>query len=98
LHTNQPALLDHILDRLDLRELVITEGILDQLDHSGVRPLYGGKLGIDVTTKTLEERLPESGSGRFAANERCAALAEDWKKTLLESGIVVRYSRLYGQA
>ncbi len=39
-----------VLDRLRLPEgLVVTEGVLDALDHSGIRPLWGGKLGVDAT-------------------------------------------------
>jgi 4-hydroxy-3-polyprenylbenzoate decarboxylase len=30
---------------------VLTEGPLDQLDHSSVLPCYGGKIGFDATTK-----------------------------------------------
>ena len=33
------------------RDLVLTEGPLDQLDHSSVLPSYGGKLGFDATAK-----------------------------------------------
>lgn len=44
--------LNHVLNTISLKEdIVIAEGILDQLDHSGLRPLFGGKLGIDATTK-----------------------------------------------
>ncbi len=35
------------------RDLVVTEGPLDALDHASPRPLYGHKLGIDATRKTL---------------------------------------------
>ncbi len=39
-----------VLDRLRLPEgIVVTEGVLDALDHSGLRPLWGGKLGVDAT-------------------------------------------------
>ena len=34
------------------RDLVVTEGPLDALDHASPRPLYGHKLGIDATKKT----------------------------------------------
>jgi len=40
-----------------LRDLEIVRGPLDQLDHAGERPCYGGKLGIDATTKWPEEGL-----------------------------------------
>lgn len=37
------------------RDLVITEGSLDVLDHSSPLPNYGAKLGIDATQKWPEE-------------------------------------------
>ncbi|RMD52385.1 MAG: menaquinone biosynthesis decarboxylase [Nitrospirae bacterium] len=41
-----------ILDNIDIEhDLYITEGILDVLDHSSPTPLYGGKVGVDATTK-----------------------------------------------
>lgn len=87
-------LLNHVLDRLDLAtDVVITEGVLDQLDHSGVRPLYGGKIGLDVTTKLAEEKTARI-VGTFARDQR-AVLAE-WKEKLNQGGVPVRFSRLFG--
>jgi 4-hydroxy-3-polyprenylbenzoate decarboxylase len=37
------------------RDLLLSEGPLDQLDHAAVDPCLGGKLGIDATHKTNEE-------------------------------------------
>ncbi|MCC7105508.1 MAG: menaquinone biosynthesis decarboxylase [Chloroflexi bacterium] len=34
------------------RDLVVVDGPVDVLDHAAPRPLVGGKLGIDATTKT----------------------------------------------
>jgi 4-hydroxy-3-polyprenylbenzoate decarboxylase len=34
------------------RDLVVVDGPVDVLDHAAPRPLMGGKLGIDATTKT----------------------------------------------
>ncbi len=43
-------LLRHLLDTVDVTEdITVTKGILDVLDHSADRPLYGSKLGIDAT-------------------------------------------------
>ena len=40
------------LNRIRIPEdLVFTEGVMDALDHSSPHPLWGGKLGIDATTK-----------------------------------------------
>jgi len=37
------------------RDVLQVEGPLDVLDHSSPHPLWGGKMGIDATTKTLQE-------------------------------------------
>lgn len=46
------------------RDLVISEGPLDVLDHSSPLPKYGARLGIDATKK-----LPEEGHTREWPNE-----------------------------
>ncbi|MFW6307236.1 MAG: menaquinone biosynthesis decarboxylase, partial [Campylobacterales bacterium] len=43
------ALLAHILNRLELKNIIITEGVCDALDHSSPEYAYGGKLGVDCT-------------------------------------------------
>ena len=40
------------------RDLVLTEGPLDALDHASPTPHWGGKLGIDATAKWPEEGHP----------------------------------------
>jgi 4-hydroxy-3-polyprenylbenzoate decarboxylase len=37
------------------RDIVFTEGPIDQLDHAATRPLVGSKMGIDATAKWREE-------------------------------------------
>ena len=37
------------------RDIVFTEGPVDQLDHAAPRPLVGAKMGIDATAKWREE-------------------------------------------
>jgi 4-hydroxy-3-polyprenylbenzoate decarboxylase len=60
-----PAVFGHILDTIDpWSDLQVTEGILDVLDHSAPRPLFGGKLGIDATVR-LPEEVPRGGK-RFS--------------------------------
>jgi 4-hydroxy-3-polyprenylbenzoate decarboxylase len=55
----------HLLDTIDpWTDLQMTEGVLDVLDHSAPRPLFGGKLGIDATARLAEEP-PREGS-RFS--------------------------------
>jgi 4-hydroxy-3-polyprenylbenzoate decarboxylase len=42
------------------RDLIISEGPLDALDHSAPYPNFGGKMGIDATRKTKEEGMGRS--------------------------------------
>ena len=39
------------------RDLLVSEGPLDALDHSAAYPNFGGKMGIDATRKTREEGM-----------------------------------------
>jgi len=61
---SKPAdLMRMMLETIDLdRDVVITTGVLDVLDHSADKPLYGSKLGIDATARISgeEERETES--------------------------------------
>ena len=66
--TDPSAAAKTALNRIRIPEdLIFTEGVMDALDHSSPHPLWGGKLGIDATTK-LEgepgygEPLPECAS------------------------------------
>jgi len=53
------ALTRHILNRVDPSRVLITEGILDQLDHASPQTLVGGKAGIDATGTTVADRVRE---------------------------------------
>jgi 4-hydroxy-3-polyprenylbenzoate decarboxylase len=37
------------------RDIMVSEGPVDQLDHASYHPSYGGKIGIDATAKWAEE-------------------------------------------
>jgi len=62
---NAPALDDHeaitrhILNRLDIEELMISRGVVDALDHSSNKFGVGGKLGIDCTAETVDSSAVE---------------------------------------
>jgi 4-hydroxy-3-polyprenylbenzoate decarboxylase len=53
LEENQ-ALAVHILNRLDQSKILITQGIVDHLDHSSSEQFVGGKLGVDATGDEVE--------------------------------------------
>ena len=59
--TNMEAVMTEILNKVNIPgDVFITEGILDVLDHSSPTPLYGGKLGLDATTKIQGESASPS--------------------------------------
>lgn len=45
----------HILNRLDKSKILITQGIVDHLDHASSEQFVGGKLGVDATGDEVEE-------------------------------------------
>jgi len=47
------ALAEHILNRLEREKILITQGIVDHLDHASPEQLVGGKLGIDATGEAV---------------------------------------------
>ena len=70
---NYPELLTYCLDRFDTAKTLISNGILDALDHSSNMPLQGGKLAVDFTgekvakTKTvLSDQLLTEKVKQFA--------------------------------
>jgi 4-hydroxy-3-polyprenylbenzoate decarboxylase len=54
------AFSEHVLNRLDRENILITQGIVDHLDHSSARQFVGGKLGIDATGDEVEQGVAES--------------------------------------
>jgi len=49
------ALAKHILNRLDKSKILITQGIVDHLDHSSDEQFVGGKLGVDATGEEVAQ-------------------------------------------
>jgi len=49
------AITEYILNRLDPKKILITQGIIDALDHTANETLVGGKLGIDATSSEVKE-------------------------------------------
>jgi 4-hydroxy-3-polyprenylbenzoate decarboxylase len=48
------AITEYILNRLDPSKILITQGIIDALDHTANESLVGGKLGIDATSDIVQ--------------------------------------------
>lgn len=49
------ALAAYILNRLDASKILITQGIIDHLDHASSKQFVGGKMGVDATSDEVEE-------------------------------------------
>ena len=54
------ALTRHILNRLDPKKILITQGIVDHLDHSSDEQFVGGKLGVDATGEEVNDSVQEA--------------------------------------
>ncbi|MBI5788328.1 MAG: menaquinone biosynthesis decarboxylase [Candidatus Schekmanbacteria bacterium] len=70
---NHKQLVRYLLNNIDLeQDLFFTEGVLDVLDHSAPQPLYGSKLGLDLTRRLPGEFKPrriKSGNPELPALE-----------------------------
>ena len=51
------AITEYILNRLDSDKILISQGIIDALDHTANESLVGGKLGIDATGNIVENSI-----------------------------------------
>ncbi len=53
--TDFRPLCEYILDRLDEKKILISEGVCDALDHASPNACFGGKLGIDCTGEKIKK-------------------------------------------
>jgi 4-hydroxy-3-polyprenylbenzoate decarboxylase len=58
--TDYEEVTEHILNRLDPKNILITEGIVDALDHSSPETLVGGKLGLDCTGDEIADGVEKA--------------------------------------
>ena len=57
--TEYEKITEHILNRIDPKHILITEGIVDALDHASPETLVGGKLGLDCTGDEIATGVTE---------------------------------------
>ncbi len=85
---NMDEVLFHVTSNTDpLRDIVITEGPLDALDHAADHFAYGGKMGIDATRKdpTLD-RFPREWPQDIRMREDVVAMVtQRWKEYNISS-------------
>ena len=53
--TDHQAIMKHMLNRLNIDDMLISKGVVDALDHSSPKFAVGGKLGIDCTGDEIAE-------------------------------------------
>ncbi len=53
--TDHDAIVAHILNRINIDDMMISKGVVDALDHSSPKFALGGKLGLDCTGEEIEE-------------------------------------------
>jgi 4-hydroxy-3-polyprenylbenzoate decarboxylase len=75
------------------RDVMLTEGPLDHLDHAPTRQFYGGKIGIDATHKGPEEGTREWPPEIVMSDEVRERVSERWA----EYGIALDPSARNGQ-
>jgi len=71
-----------VLNNVDWkRDVLITEGPVDALDHSSSFPRYGSKMGIDATRKSREEGMMRDWPEEIEMSEEIKKLvSEKWKR------------------
>ncbi len=70
-----------VLNNVDWkRDVVISEGPLDDLDHAAKFPRYGSKMGIDATRKTREEGMMRDWPDELFMSDEIKRLVDSrWK-------------------
>lgn len=77
-----------ILNNVDWkRDVLITEGPVDALDHSANFPRYGAKMGIDATRKFREEGIMREWPEEIAMSEEIKRLVDEkWERIFSPKG------------
>ncbi len=75
-----------VLNNVDWRrDVVVSEGPVDDLDHSSSLPRYGSKMGIDATKKTREEGMTRDWPEEIIMSDNIVNLVtQRWKEYGLE--------------
>ena len=75
-----------VLNNVDWkRDVVISDGPLDDLDHAASFPRYGSKMGIDATRKTREEGMTRDWPDELFMSDEIKRLVDSrWKEYGLE--------------
>ena len=79
---DSPTVVWKLLNNVDpKRDIIISDGPLDALDHSASYPNFGGKMGIDATRKTKEEGMGREWPEEISMSEDIINLVNKrWKE------------------
>jgi len=67
------------------RDITVVEGLLDVLDHSSNKPIYGAKMGIDATKKWSEEGYQREWPAEIQMSAEIKKLVDKrWKEYGIE--------------
>lgn len=79
---DSPTVVWKLLNNVDpARDLLMSQGPLDALDHSAPFANFGGKMGIDATRKTREEGMGREWPKEITMSEDIVQLVEkQWKE------------------
>jgi 4-hydroxy-3-polyprenylbenzoate decarboxylase len=64
------------------RDIVITQGPVDDLDDAAIMPAFGGKMGIDATRKLPSEGVTREFPKRLVTSKEAAAKADAVWRTI----------------
>jgi 4-hydroxy-3-polyprenylbenzoate decarboxylase len=63
------------------RDIVVVDGPVDDLDHSALRPAFGGKIGVDATAKGVADGHPRGWPDEIVMLEQIKALVDQrWEE------------------
>ena len=91
------AITRYILNHFNKDEVLISKGIVDELDHSSIEELIGGKLGIDATKASKEKEIKVLDDKElFEKINKIEPLVEEIKQYMIDTKnpiCVIKYKK-----
>jgi len=91
------AITRYILNHFNKDEVLISKGIVDELDHSSIEELVGGKLGIDATKISKEKEIEVLDDKElFEKIKKIEPLVEEIKQYMIDTKnpiCVIKYKK-----
>ncbi len=74
------AVARRVLETVDWRrDVTLVDGAVDQLDHSAILDSYGGKIGVDATSKPARPAF--AAAAPLPAEQITALVGQNWRET-----------------